>query len=290
MTSKPAFDDERSAAIRRMLTAQVAAAAPAAPASARPTRRRRPILIATMATAAAVVIAGGVGLAVHGLPGSAPGGDQAPHIAAPSPTATVAPPVTGSPAPEPSSGLPAGESTPTPVPSFSNDPRTWTVGYASFGPVTLGGSPEQTLTGAGFTRMEDGGCGVSYLYGKYDDSVSSDLPYYLQVIVGQTTGVDEFDVHVSYTSDDSASPIPGSPQTAEGIGLGDSQASLLAAYPALQKINDVPTAGDTPGVRTFQSSSVDGGRMTFMLKEYAPSDWRIFTMNITAVDYTGANC
>jgi hypothetical protein len=130
--------------------------------------------------------------------------------------------------PEPSASATA---TPAPTPTTPaldlDDPASWVIGFDSVGPLTIGGSISAERVG--MTAFSDDSqpeaCALVVFRG-----IAPDVP---SVWAQPDADPDVIDVIV-VTGDGEAAPYStGSPKTAEGVGIGATEAEVLAAYPGI---------------------------------------------------------
>lgn len=239
----PRLDPERASSMRRMLV-DTAAGSAALP------RRRRPALFVVVAAAVVVALGGGGALA-YGLGHAGSGRGQA---IAPVPTTSARPldPATPSKTPDPGGIVdPAGTPSPTPLPTGPDltDPSSWKITTAGVGPLTLGGSQtaENADAAVSFDVTAPGySCPVDF-YAPKAGVVSPK-------IVTQAAEGDRID---TILIGELGTAVPAvSPKTPSGIGLGATQAELLATYPGIEDLtvssDGASTFGQAYGIRDGQ--------------------------------------
>ena len=176
-------------------------------------------------------------IAVLILTGCAP---QADPSAEERPTSSSSASPTSSPTPAPSSS--GGDTDISPGGTGGDGgalsgPQTWTIGFGTYGPLTVGSSYSGARAGLGeFTLDEqDGPCLVTGVSG----------PTKLDVVVGDDDVVDAIVFGLGL-----GVPVKQGPATAAGISIGSTEAELLAAYPGIvgrTGMNERPYYSTTDG-------------------------------------------
>jgi hypothetical protein len=220
---RPGLDRDRAAAIRGLLTETVERE----PERARSARRSRVVLLSVAGVAAVALAVGGVALAGGGpLPS---GNGEAAPTSLPSDRPEDDPgtsPGVVEPAGTPSA-TPVPPPAPTPVVDDPTAPSTWIVSTDRIGPLVLGGPlEEQAARLTTFDRYPDDGYGCPASF--FSDGRG------LTLTLSRASSPDATEiatVSADLTSDDPAALASATPRTASGIGLGDDEARLLAAYP-----------------------------------------------------------
>lgn len=253
----PRLDPVRAEAMRRVLLDSVRQSAPVP-------SRRRTALFASMAVGAVVVVVGG-GVVAYSLghARSAGGGPEA-----------VAPPATSSSRPSDSStpsatstapGIvdPAGSPSPTAIPRGIDlaNPNSWTITTAGIGPLTLGGSQTKQSAEAaqGYTvKPQAYSCPVIFYDGKAGVSTAQ--------LTTQAAAKDEIDLIM--IGQLGMAPPTDSPKTPSGIGLGATEAALLATYPGIEEIS-VSSEGASSFGKTYGIQDAQGRWLSFELDETA---------------------
>jgi len=220
---RPGLDRDRAAAIRGLLTETVERELE----RARSARRRRVVLLSVAGVAAVALAVGGVALAGGGpLPS---GSGEAAPTSLPSDRPEDEPgtsPGVVAPAGTPSA-TPVPPPAPTPVVDDPTAPSTWIVSTDRIGPLVLGGPlEEQAARLTTFDRHPDDGYGCPASF--FSDGRG------LTLTLSRASSPDATEiatVSADLTFDDPAALASATPRTASGIGLGDDEARLLAAYP-----------------------------------------------------------
>ncbi|RKR74167.1 hypothetical protein [Frondihabitans australicus] len=255
MNATPApdyIDPVRRAAVRRLVHDQAQEHAAAAPAI-----RRRRVLRFTAIAASAVVVLGGGGLAYAALGGGAstqgPVAVPVPVTSAPAPSTVPSAGPSKTSAPGPTSE-PAGTATPLPV-----DPSSWTITTAGIGPIALGGSQTAAAAAAASAysvARQAYACPVDF----YTPHGGGDPKLTTQAFSGDR--IDLIMIGALGTS-----PAADSPKTPSGIGLGSTQAALLATYPDIESLSTTVGTTSTFG-ETYGIEDSSGRWLTFVLDEH----------------------
>ncbi|OII27613.1 hypothetical protein [Frigoribacterium sp. MCBA15_019] len=218
---RPGLDGERAEAIRGLLTETVERE----PERARSARRRRVVLLSVAGVAAVALAVGGVALAGGGpLPS---GNGEAAPTSLPSDRPEDDPGT--SPGVVEPAGTPSATPVPPPAPVVDDPtaPSTWIVSTDRIGPLVLGGPlEEQAARLTTFDRHPDDGYGCPASF--FSDGRG------LTLALSRASSPDSTEiatVSADLTFDDPAALASATPRTASGIGLGDDEARLLAAYP-----------------------------------------------------------
>ena len=218
---RPGLDGDRAEAIRGLLTETVERE----PERARSARRRRVVLLSVAGVAAVALAVGGVALAGGGpLPS---GNGEAAPTSLPSDRPEDDPGT--SPGVVEPAGTPSATPVPPPAPVVDDPtaPSTWIVSTDRIGPLVLGGRlEEQAARLTTFDRHPDDGYGCPASFFSDGRGLS------LALSRGSSPDATEIaTVSADPTFDDPAALASATPRTASGIGLGDDEATLLAAYP-----------------------------------------------------------
>lgn len=216
------LDRDRAAAVRGLLIETVARE----PDRARSVRRRRVVLLSVAGAAAVALAVGGVALAGGGTLPS--GSGEAAPTALPSDRPEDDPgtsPGVVEPAGTPSA-TPVPPAAPTPAVDDPADPSTWVVSTDRIGPLVLGGRLEdQAALLTTFERGPDDGSGCPASF--FSDGRG------LTLALSRASSPDTTEIATvsSTLAVDPAALASATPRTASGIGLGDDEGRLLAAYP-----------------------------------------------------------
>lgn len=201
------FDENRLDAITAMLVEQVDQD------SRRNIRQHHLALLVSLIVGAVLISSGGTALALTGsLPFIEP---PAPPVVSATPSVTPTETPTPTPSPTPT------EAQPSPIDLSS--PQTWIIGDATVGPLRLGQPRNDAAAAMTAFTSEPNQCNVDiYL------STSSHMSV---VLSPDPSGTSVDSIRIDAGND----PLPPSPRTAEGIGLGSTVAEILAAYPDIQR-------------------------------------------------------
>lgn len=166
---------------------------------------------------------------------------------APVPTSTP----TSSPAASPSSTpRPTPSETPTPTPA---DPSaSWVFASGSFGPISLGGNGAETAAALGWKPASPSNC--VELYSNLEAGIDAgDTRWRIAYgALADDRGIQWIDLRAMGSVENIS---PSAPRTAENIGIGSTEAEIMAAY---------PSAGIVTDTGAYREYTVDGGDGTYL--------------------------
>ena len=193
------------------------------------------------------------------------GGNSAPPPPTPTPTMTP----TATPTPTPTTS-------PTPTPTPADPSAAWVFESGSFGPIALGANGPETAAGLGWEHTPG-----DYCFELYQGPSGELVPNDPRWLVSYGAFDDGRGIQwIGIAAINVATVSPSGPKTAAGIGLGSTEAELLAAYPGAV-INR-----DTGAYREYV---VDGGNGTY-LHFATGSDGAVFRLYTdTAADPDAVN-